>query len=85
MEQTKKWWQSRTIQLAIALIIAGLAFFAVRFSIIDMAQLETASTVYPDVEKGIALITAGNWLAGLSIIGGSLIVYFRQTATKKIA
>ena len=84
MEQTKKWWQSRTIQSAIALIIAGLSFFAVRFSIVDISQLESASTVYPEVSNGLTLILAGQWFAGISIIAGALIIYFRQKATLRI-
>lgn len=85
MEQTKKWWQSRTIQLAIALIIAGAGFFALKFSVVNVAQLESAATVYPEVENGIALINAGQWFAGISIIAGALIVYFRKVAAKRIA
>lgn len=85
MEETKKWWQSRTIQSGIALIIAGLAFFAVRFNIVDVAQLESASAVYPEVSSGIALIEAGQWFAGISIIAGALVIYFRQKATRLIS
>lgn len=84
MEQTKKWWQSRTIQAAIALIVAGIAFFVVRFNIVDISQLESASTVYPEVANGIALIQTGQWVAGGTIIAGALIIYFRNSTTRRI-
>jgi len=85
MEQTKKWWQSRTIQAAIALIVAGIAFLVVRFNIVDVAQLEGAANVYPEVSNGIALIDAGQWFAGVSIIVGVLVIYFRNTTKKLIS
>lgn len=85
MEETKKWWQSRTIQAAIALIVAGIAFLVVRFNIVDVAALESAANVYPEVSNGIALIQAGQWFAGISIIVGALVVYFRRGAQKLIS
>ena len=84
MTETKKWWQSRTIQAAIGLIVAGLSFLVVRFNIVDVAQLESASTVYPEVSNGVALIQAGQWFAGIGVIVGALVVYFRIQARSRI-
>lgn len=84
MEEQKKWWQSRTIQAAIALIVAGITFAGVSFGIVDPAQLDSATTVYPEVGNGIALIKGGQLFSGLSVIVGALVIYFRQKATAKI-
>lgn len=85
MEETKKWWQSRTIKSAIALVVGAVGYLATTFSVVDPVQLQNAATVYPEVEKGIALIHGGQLLAGISGIVGVLVFYFRTQASKLIA
>lgn len=82
MEQTKKWWQSRTVQLAGALVIASLGFVAVSFGIVDVSQLEAAQNTMPELQNGIVLIKAGQVFGGIGAIVGSLVVYFRVKANK---
>ena len=82
MEQTKKWYQSRTVQLAIALIIASLGFVAASFGIVDVSQLESAQNTVPELQNGIALIKAGQVFGGIGAIVGALVVYFRVKANK---
>jgi len=84
MEQTKKWWQSRTIQAAIALIIGSVSFVAITTGFVDPSQLDQASTVYPEVKNGIELIKGGQLFAGFSAIVGSLVLYFRVKTSAKI-
>jgi len=85
MEETKKWWQSRTIQMGIALIIASLAFLATSFGLVDVSQLEAAQNTIPEIKNGITLIHAGQIFAGIGAIVGALVVYFRQKATTLLA
>lgn len=84
MEETKKWWQSRTIQSVIALIGGSVAYLLASFSIVSVDQLQQAGTVYPEVHNGITLIQGGQLLAGVGVIGGALVAYFRATAKKLI-
>jgi hypothetical protein len=84
MEETKKWWQSRTIQSVLALVAGSVAFLLASFGVVSQEQLSQASTVYPEVQNGIALIQGGQLFAGFSIIVGALVVYFRTTAKKLI-
>lgn len=44
----------------------------------------SSGTVYPEVHNGITLIQGGQLLAGVGVIGGALVAYFRATAKKLI-
>lgn len=84
MEETQKWWQSRTIKSVIALVAGSISYLLATFSVVSVEQLQQAGTVYPEVQNGIALIQGGQLFAGLSIIVGGLVAYFRTTAKKLI-
>lgn len=81
---TKKWYQSNTIRAAIALIIAAVAYLAVSYNLVDTSQLEAATGTFPEVKTGINMIFAGEIFAGIGIVAGALVVYFRATAKKFI-
>ena len=85
MEEQTKWWQSRTIKSAIALIVAGITFGTVSLGLVDLSQLSSASTVYPEVQNAVTLIKGGQLFTGLSILVGALVVYFRIQAQAKIS
>lgn len=85
MEQTKKWWQSRTAQVSIAFIVTAISYLAVSFGLVDVSQLEAAQNTVPEIKNGITLIKGGQIFAGIGAIVGALIIYFRVKATKLIA
>lgn len=82
--ETKKWWQSRTIQAVLALIAGAVAHFLASFGVVEWEDLQRAQTVYPEIESGWAMIQAGRIMDALVIIGGSLAIYFRKTARMPI-
>ena len=81
MEEKKKWWQSRTVQAGIALIIASAAYLGISFGVVNIDQLESAQNTVPEVGNGITLIKGGQVFAGIGAIVGALVIYFRQKAT----
>lgn len=84
MEETKKWWQSKIINMCLALFAGALSYFGVSYQIISETDLDAAATVYPEIERSIELIIAGQWLAGLVAAGSALVIYFRAKKTTKI-
>ena len=84
MEQTQKWYESKIVRMALALILGGLSFFGVSYGTINVEDLDRASTVYPEVANGIAMIQAGQWASGLLIIFGAVLLYFRVYKTTKV-
>lgn len=85
MEQTKKLFQSRTVQAVLALMAGAVAHFLASFGVIDWNDLQHAQAVYPDLDGGVLMLKAGRWMDALVLVGGSLAIYFRKTATKFIA
>ena len=85
MEQTKSLFRSRTVQAVLALMAGAVAHFLASFGLIDWSDLQHASNVYPDLDAGILMLKAGRWMDALVLVGGSLAIYFRKTATKLIA
>ena len=51
---------------------------------VDVQQLESATATYPEVHRGVQMIFAGQVFAGIGILAGALVVYFRVTAKKLI-
>lgn len=82
--EKQSFWKSRTVRSALALIFGAISYLAASFGFVDWQDLGAAETVYPDIQNGIAMIKAGQWLAGLTLIGSSLAIYFRVKATKLI-
>lgn len=84
MENAQKWYQSKIVRLALALVIGGLSYFGVSYGVIDANDLDAASTVYPEVGNAVSLIIAGQWVAGGVALIGILIGYFRIFKTSKV-
>lgn len=83
--ETQKWWQSRTVRSLLALVLGSISYLAASLGFIDWEDLNRAQTVYPDVSSGIVMVQAGQWLAGVTLIGSALAIYFRVNATKFIS
>lgn len=84
MQETKKWYESKIIVLGLAFVVGGLAYFGVIYGFVDQSALQSAQTVYPEVQRGIELIRTGQWISGAMAIGGALLVYWRAKKTTKI-
>lgn len=84
MEETQKWYQSKIVRLALALVVGALAVFGIQYNVISEIDLDAAGTVYPEVIRAIDLIKTGQWLTGVIAIGGALIAYFRVFKTTKV-
>jgi len=70
--------------MAIALLVGALSFFGVSLNLISADDLANAKTVYPEVQRGIELIQAGQIGSGLLAIASVLLIYFRVFATTKL-
>jgi len=82
--QTKKWFQSKVVRMALALMIGAGAFFLVSYNLIDPNDLANADNISPELQRGIDLIKGGQWLSGLTSIASALIAYFRIFQTRTL-
>ncbi len=80
----KKWWQSRIIQLGVALILTAGSKLLQQIQFITDDQVQAAQDVYPQFESGIDQVQSGMWYSGIATLIGAAVIYFRFKTTKAI-
>jgi hypothetical protein len=83
-EQTKKWYQSRTIQLSVALIVTAGNSLLQQINFITSEQVQAANDAYPQIQSGISQVQNGMWYSGIATLIGVAVVYFRFKTNQKI-
>lgn len=79
-----KWWQSKIVRTAGVLLAGSLVYLGITVGYFDPADYERAVTVYPEVERGIDLVRAGQVLAGITAILSPLAAYFRVFKSSRL-